>query len=101
MPFVKAANVSDVASAQGKAVTVSGKNLALFNCNGVFYAIDNQCTHRQAPLAEGECAGDQVVCPLHGAVFHLPTGQPLSPPARVGVKTYKVQVVGDEVQVDV
>src|SRR5262245_575212 len=97
MPFVKAAGVGEVTSGgQGKAVSVAGKNLALFNCNGTFYAVDNECTHRGASLAEGDCAGDQVACPLHGAVFHLPTGQPLSPPARTPVKTYKVQIVGDE-----
>lgn len=101
MAFFKAANVGEIPDGKGKDVTVGGKKLALFNCSGTYYAIDSLCTHRNASLAEGDCIGDQVVCPLHGAVFHLPTGQHLSPPARSGVKTYKVQVVGNEVQVEV
>jgi 3-phenylpropionate/trans-cinnamate dioxygenase ferredoxin subunit len=101
MPFMKAVNVGDIPDGTGKEVTVGGKTVALFNCGGTYYAIDGLCTHRNASLADGECIGDQVACPLHGAVFHLPTGQPLSPPARVGVNTYKVQIVGNEVQVEV
>jgi len=101
MAFYKAVTVGEIPEGTGKEVTVGGKTVALFNSGGTYYAIDNLCTHRNASLAEGECFGDQVACPLHGAVFHLPTGQHLSPPARSGVKTYKVQVVGNEVQVEV
>jgi len=101
MPFVKAAQVGDIPNGKGKEVNIGGKTLALFNCNGTFYAIDNKCTHRSGSLADGDCHGDQVTCPLHGAVFHLPTGQHLSPPARTGVQAYKLQVVGDEVQLEI
>lgn len=101
MAFIKVAQVGDIPDGKGIEVAVNGKKLALFHCNGTYYAIDNLCTHRNASLAEGECIGDQVACPLHGAVFHLPTGQHLSPPARIGVKTYKVRVMGNEVQVEV
>jgi nitrite reductase/ring-hydroxylating ferredoxin subunit len=101
MPFIKAASVADIPPGKGKQVSVGGKSLALFNVNGAFCAIDNDCTHRGAPLAEGECQGNTVICPWHGATFDLTTGAHLSPPAPRGVQAYKVQVVGDEVQVDI
>ena len=100
MAFTKAAKITDVPAGKGTQVTIQGKVLALFNVNGQIYAIDNQCTHRGAPLAEGECTASQVDCPWHGARFDVTTGAHLCPPAPRGVIAYKVQVVGDEVQVD-
>jgi nitrite reductase/ring-hydroxylating ferredoxin subunit len=101
MAFTKVAAVQEIPDGRGKEVKVGGKTLAVFNCGGTFYALDNACPHRGAPLAEGDCVGTEVVCPWHGAGFDLKTGQHLSPPANRGVTAYPVQVVGDEVQVDV
>jgi nitrite reductase/ring-hydroxylating ferredoxin subunit len=101
MAFTKVARVQDIPAGRGMEVTVGGKTLAVFNDNGTFYALDNDCTHSGGPLAEGDCEGGAVVCPWHGARFNLTTGEALSRPATRGVKAYPVQVVGDEVQVDV
>jgi nitrite reductase/ring-hydroxylating ferredoxin subunit len=101
MPFTKAALVGDIPPGQGKQVTVNDKTLAIFNVNGTFYALDNECPHRNGPLAEGTVENAEVVCPWHGARFDLTTGAHLSPPAQRGVRSYKVQVVGSEIQVEV
>jgi nitrite reductase/ring-hydroxylating ferredoxin subunit len=101
MAFTKVAAVGEIPDGRGKQVTAGGKELAVFNCGGTFYAIDNTCSHSGGPLAEGDCTGTEVLCPWHGAAFDVTTGKHLSPPARRDVAAYKVQVVGDEVQVDV
>jgi nitrite reductase (NADH) small subunit/3-phenylpropionate/trans-cinnamate dioxygenase ferredoxin subunit len=101
MAFVKVATVQEVPSGTAKQVKVSGKTLAVFNVEGTFYAIDDTCPHRGAPLSEGVLQGHQVTCPWHAAHFDVTSGVHLSPPARSDVACYKVQVVGDEVQVDV
>jgi nitrite reductase (NADH) small subunit/3-phenylpropionate/trans-cinnamate dioxygenase ferredoxin subunit len=101
MAFVKVATVAEVPPGTGKQAKVGDKTLALFNVNGSFYAIDDTCPHRGASLAEGTLEGHEVVCPWHAAVFDVTSGAHLSPPARSDVACYKVQVVGDEVQVDV
>src|SRR5215207_10072135 len=101
MAFTRVAAVGEVPPGQGKQVTVRGRTLAVFNADGTFYAIDDTCPHRGASLWEGPVEGTAVFCPLHGAAFDLVTGAHLSPPARSGVRTYPVQVVGDEVQIDV
>ena len=80
---------------------VNGRSIALANVDGTFYAIDNVCTHDRGPLGEGTLAGDQVECPRHGARFDVKTGQVRALPAVRPVRTYPVQVSGDEVQVDV
>lgn len=101
MAFVKVATVREVPPGKSKQVQAGGKVLALFNVNGTFYAIDDTCPHRGASLAEGELEGHQVVCPWHAASFDVTTGAHLCPPARSDVASYKVQIVGDEVQVDI
>ena len=101
MPFTKAATVQEIPAGKGKQVTINGKVIALFNTSGGFYAIDDTCPHRGAPLSEGEVHGTEIICPWHNACFDLTTGAHLSPPAPRDVACYKVQVVGDEVQIDV
>jgi 3-phenylpropionate/trans-cinnamate dioxygenase ferredoxin subunit len=100
MPFVRIASVGELAPGAAKQVTIQGRTLGLFNVNGSLFAIDDTCTHRGAPLSEGDCEGNEVTCPWHGARFSLETGAHLSPPAARGVTAYKIQIVGDEVQVE-
>lgn len=101
MAFVRVASVGEVAPGLGKQVTVNGRKIGLFNANGVYYAIDDVCPHRGAPLSEGDCEGTEVFCPLHGASFDLTTGANLSPPASTGVQCFAVQISGDNVLIDV
>jgi nitrite reductase/ring-hydroxylating ferredoxin subunit len=101
MAWTKVATAGELPAGKSKQAKVRGRTLAVFNVGGTFYAVDDTCPHRGAPLWEGELVGNQVVCPWHAARFDLTTGANLCPPARSGVASYKVQVVGDEVQVDV
>ena len=100
MPFVTAAKVKDVKEGEGKTVSVKGHEIALFNVGGKFHATDNTCAHRGGPLGEGMLDGDVVTCPWHGWEYNVKTGSsPVNP--SVCVKTFKTQVVGDEIQVEV
>jgi nitrite reductase/ring-hydroxylating ferredoxin subunit len=100
MALTKVATVQEVPSGQAIKVKVGDKDIALFNVNGTFYALDDTCSHRGGPLSEGELEGQEVVCPWHGARFNLTTGAHLSPPAPRGVTAYKVQVAGNDVQIE-
>jgi nitrite reductase/ring-hydroxylating ferredoxin subunit len=91
---------SAVPSGKAKQVQVDGKTLAVFNVNGVFHVLDDTCPHRGGPLSEGDLEGQEVTCPWHGARFDVTSGAHLCPPARSDVACYKVQIAGDEVQVD-
>jgi nitrite reductase/ring-hydroxylating ferredoxin subunit len=101
MAFTKVATASEVPPGTARQVSVNGRTIALFNVGGTYHAIDDACTHRGASLAEGECDGSEVICPWHGARFDLATGAARTPPAPRGVNAYKVQVVGDDIQIDV
>ena len=99
--FVKVARTDDIKPGQARLVDARGRQIALFNINGEFFAIDNMCTHEQASLAEGEISGHEVTCPLHGAKFDVRTGGFLGPPAYDDVACYSVRVMGPDIEVDV
>ena len=43
------------------------------------YAIEDSCNHAGASLADGSRDGDCVLCPMHGYVFSLRSGELLIP----------------------
>lgn len=100
MSYVSAAKIKDVKEGEGKTVSVNGQEVALFNVEGKFHAIDNSCVHKGGPLGEGMLEGDVVTCPWHGWKYNVKTG--VSPvKSSVSVKAFKTKVVGDEIQVEV
>jgi nitrite reductase/ring-hydroxylating ferredoxin subunit len=101
MALVTVARLSDLTPGKGVCVEAGGKKLALFLVEGKCYAIDEFCPHRNAPLHEGQCVGTEVVCPWHASWFNLETGAHRCPPAKRGVNAYRVQMTGEEVQIEV
>ena len=57
--FVKVASRAELPPGGKKLVEVDGRAIAVFHCDGVFYAIDDICTHDGGPLAEGELFGGE------------------------------------------
>lgn len=100
--LVKVANVNDLKPGEGKVISENGKELALFNANGKFFCIENECPHRGGPLGEGFLDDEIVTCPLHGAKYDIKTGKLLTqfPPSH-DVKAFKVEIKNGEVFVDI
>ena len=97
---VRAAAVTEIPAGEGRVVEAEGVTLALFNVDGVFYAIDNRCAHRGGPLGEGELEGRVVTCPWHAWRWDVTTGANANNPA-VRVACYPVRVEGGAVLVEV
>ncbi len=95
----KVATKSDLPVGKCISVTIGHKQVAVFNIEGKYYAIDDACSHASGPLSDGECQGTIVTCPWHGATFDLTSGKALSAPAFDDLKTYPVQVDGENIQV--
>ena len=79
-----------------QAPIVRYKDIAIFNVEGEYFAIDDMCSHAEASLAEGEVFDCKIECPLHGAEFDLKTGEAVTLPATKPVATYEI-TVEDEV----
>jgi len=98
-----------------KQVVADGREILLARVRDSFYAVDNRCPHMGGALSQGKLEGTVVTCPRHGSQFDLRDGQVVrwlkgsglistlgkafkSPRAIV---TYKVEVVGDRILIDV
>src|SRR5215813_142582 len=74
MKWTRITPTGNIPPRQGRAVSVCGKEIAIFNLDGRYLTIDNTCPHSGGPLCDGMVSGTAVVCPLHGRRFDLETG---------------------------
>ena len=88
---------------EGKPVKLSknGKEVCVARVGNEVFAIEDNCSHQDAALSEGEQNGYKIECWLHSAEFDLRTGEALTPPASQAVKTYPVLVDGNNVVVEI
>ena len=80
-------------------IDADGTDIAVFKLEGQFYAIEDVCTHDGAELASGRVAGDEIICPRHGARFCIKTGEVKAPPAYENIASFPVRVEDGRVQV--
>ena len=71
---------------------IDRQRILIANVDGVFYALQDRCGHRGAPLSTGTLFGCVVECPLHFATFDVRTGKLLSGPTSADIPTYNVRV---------
>jgi 3-phenylpropionate/trans-cinnamate dioxygenase ferredoxin subunit len=78
-------------------VEIDGRPVVLVRHAGAFFAVQNNCSHKDFPLSEaGFDPRDEVlVCAWHGGCFDLRTGAAVVPPATDPVETFPVRVSSD------
>ena len=84
------------------ASTSPAVGIALVRIGDAFHAVDDECSHEDYSLAEGEVWADEceIECPRHGSTFDLLTGEPCSLPATQPIAVYKIVVDGNKVSVE-
>lgn len=90
--WVEAAKVDDLADGGHQVVALEDTDVAVFNCGGRFYAIEDVCTHDGGVLTGGPVEDCRITCPRHGAQFDIRTGEVLAPPAYEPVHTFPVRL---------
>jgi nitrite reductase/ring-hydroxylating ferredoxin subunit len=79
---------------------LGGRHIAVFLVDGVVRAVDDRCPHTGGPLADGQVVDGCVICPWHGWVYELRTGEKVvGSHSAGGVGVYEVVVEGNEVKV--
>lgn len=80
-----------------------GEPIAVVNCEGTYFAIEDRCSHDDGPLVEGELnqADCTVECPRHGSIFDLRTGKPKTLPAFEPVRTFTVGITDETITLEV
>jgi nitrite reductase/ring-hydroxylating ferredoxin subunit len=94
---------TSVGPAEGRpqlgAVTVEGREIALARLDdGTWAAFDNDCTHEECPLADGDLDEDRIVCYCHGSEFDVRTGEVLLGPADEPIAVYPVRVEDGQIE---
>lgn len=89
--------VGDIASGELKLISSEGPGeILLARVGDDYFAIQSQCPHGSASLAEGFVENKRVVCPLHFAEFDLNTGAAYTAPKGCpNATTYRVEAEGD------
>ncbi len=95
----KLVTVEAVPHGSARELTAGGRVVALFNVDGVFYALDGICPHAGGPLGEGALSGCVVTCPWHGWQFDVTTGQHALNP-RIEQVRIPVKIEGNDVWVE-
>jgi uncharacterized membrane protein/nitrite reductase/ring-hydroxylating ferredoxin subunit len=72
-------------------VEIDGQVIAIVKLDGNFYAFQEFCTHRFGPLSEGSFEGFDVQCPWHNSCFDVRTGKVTNGPAKVNLKTFRIE----------
>ena len=91
----RVASKDDVLPGGSKGIVLNGQEVALFNVDGSYSAIDNTCPHRGGPLSDGSLNGRTVTCPWHAWEFDVTTGSCLNNPA-ARVRAYPVEIQGND-----
>ena len=89
---------SELAEGASKRVDYKGIPVLLFrDVWGNVHAIAATCTHRGAPLAEGDIAGGCVVCPWHGSRFALADGAIVEGPATYALARFEARTEAGQI----
>ena len=98
--FEPVARADEIPPGTGKQVLLGDHVIALFNVDGMFYAMDGVCLHRGGPVGEGDIEGTIVTCPWHGFQYDVTTGRNVFDP-EVGLETFDVRLSDGEVLIRV
>jgi len=99
--WCKVAEADELPEGGVKPVLIGGAALAVYRLAGRIYAISDVCTHADACLSDGYIDGENIECPLHQGLFHIPTGKAVAAPASEDLKTYPVKLDGGAVYIEV
>ena len=98
---VELCKADEVAAGTALWVEAGGVIVAVFNVEGQFYVTDDACTHGPGSLSDGYIDGDVVECNFHNGQFDIKTGEVVSPPCMIPVKSYPATVEGGVVVIEV
>jgi len=101
----RVAKVGEIPPGGRKIVKVAGRSIGIFNVDGEFFALRNQCPHAGGPLCEGVLSGfirsempgeydyvrkgEILRCPWHQWEFDVKTGQSWFDPVKTRVRRYE------------
>jgi len=116
----RVASAEDISPGERQLVVVDGTSIGVFNVDGEYYALKNECKHQGGPactgrfggkiVAEESPPGDRttkritdemtVTCPWHGWEYEVATGQHIGRES-IQLEQYEVDVEDGAIYVTV
>jgi 3-phenylpropionate/trans-cinnamate dioxygenase ferredoxin subunit len=75
MSYYKIMQADELIPGEKAIAEVNGKKVLLVNYEGTVYALDNRCPHLGGSLGDGILENEKIVCPRHGSMYDVRTGQ--------------------------
>jgi nitrite reductase/ring-hydroxylating ferredoxin subunit len=97
---IRLCSVDEVALGEARKVEAAGLTVAVFNVEGRFHVTDDACTHGPGSLSEGYLDGEIIECNFHQGCFNVRTGEVVSPPCIVPVRSYATVVEDGAVYIE-
>ncbi|WP_226087825.1 nitrite reductase (NAD(P)H) small subunit [Mesobacillus sp. S13] len=99
---IKVADYDSLPERAGQAVTINGQTIVLFRIStGDVKAVENRSPHRKGgTLADALVSGNFIYCPVYDLKISLEDGK-VQAPDTGEVKTYQVEVFGNEVHITI
>jgi nitrite reductase/ring-hydroxylating ferredoxin subunit len=99
--FVPVPTVERLRDKETLRVEVDDQVMTIVKIDNQLFAFQEFCTHRFGPLSEGSIHGFNVQCPWHNSCFDVRTGKVTQGPAKVDLKTFRVETRDGKVCVGV
>ncbi len=90
--FVPVVPVADMPAERLLCTTAAGVPIVLCRVGESYHAVSNACTHAASTFDGGRMRGPRLICPLHGAMFDVRSGQPNGQLAREPLTVYPTRV---------
>jgi len=94
--YVPVADAGDLRDGR-KVVRVEGRQIAIFQLSGRYYAVDNRCPHMGYPLSQGSVKDTTLTCDWHNFKFDLDSGACTSREGGEDVRAYGVRLEGGRI----
>jgi uncharacterized membrane protein/nitrite reductase/ring-hydroxylating ferredoxin subunit len=89
--FVPVPEAEHLSNGETLRVEIENQVMTIARIDNQLYAFQEFCTHRFGPLSEGSFHGFNVQCPWHNSCFDVRTGKVTNGPAKVDLKTFKIE----------
>jgi nitrite reductase/ring-hydroxylating ferredoxin subunit len=97
--FMNVGPVSDHPTHDVQSYDVNGRGIAIASTPAGWFAVDDDCTHRQCSLGQGDLVGTTLTCPCHLGMFDVRSGEVLGGPPTEALRTYPIDIVNGQILV--
>jgi nitrite reductase/ring-hydroxylating ferredoxin subunit len=94
--FIRICSLEELSNNCGQRFIIDEVEIAIFKIEDNIYALSNICPHQQTKMIyDGFIENGCVVCPVHGWMFDLKTGN--TPAGGRGLDSYETKIIDTDV----